>query len=67
MTGAPDDRPNTGGPDAGPTEDGAADRAAHRAADAGSMTARQLGGYVLIAALILALVRFLRGSRARRG
>ncbi|HEU0234830.1 MAG TPA: hypothetical protein VFR14_00170 [Candidatus Limnocylindrales bacterium] len=38
-----------------------------RPTEGGSLTTRQLGGYVLIAALILALVRFLRGSRARRG
>ena len=42
-------------------------RPAERPTESGSMTTRQLGGYVLIAALILALVRFLRGSRARRG
>jgi len=43
------------------------DRTTDGAPDSGSLTTRQLGGYVLIAALILALVRFLRGSRARRG
>jgi hypothetical protein len=43
------------------------DRTTDGATDSGSLTTRQLGGYVLIAALILALVRFLRGSRARRG
>jgi hypothetical protein len=42
-------------------------RSAERPTEGASLTTRQLGGYVLIAALILALVRFLRGSRARRG
>jgi hypothetical protein len=40
---------------------------AGRDAGAGQLTTRQLGGYVLIAALIVALVRLLRGPRARRG
>jgi hypothetical protein len=30
------------------------------------LTTRQLGGYVLIAALILALVRFVRGAGRRK-
>jgi hypothetical protein len=38
-----------------------------REAPRGPVTSRQLGGYVLIAALILALVRFVRGARARKG
>jgi hypothetical protein len=42
-------------------------RSAERPTEGASLTTRQLGGYVLIAALILALVRLLRGSRARRG
>ena len=52
----------------GTTDDATTDdRTTDDRTDSGSLTTRQLGGYVLIAALILALVRFLRGSRPRRG
>jgi len=44
---------------------GAPDGPDHDRTAGGSPTARQLGGYVLIAALIVALVRFVRGSRRK--
>lgn len=62
-----DDTPRTGpGTEAGAGE-GSAAESDRRQVAGGSITTRQLGGYVLIAALILAIVRFVRGSRARRG
>jgi hypothetical protein len=44
------------------------DRPAGREPGAGQLTTRQLGGYVLIAALVLAIGRLLRGAaRGKRG